>query len=61
MAAKSEVSSRQRERWDAAERAVLLGLRELGLPDVYRQRREYGAEDASWILTLPPEPSPGLM
>lgn len=38
------------ERWDAAERSVILGLAEHDLQDVFRALNGYGAQEASWIL-----------
>ncbi|WP_157465550.1 endonuclease/exonuclease/phosphatase family protein [Cellulomonas sp. Leaf395] len=38
-----------RERWDAAERSVMLGLAEHDLPDVYRALNGYSAAEASWV------------
>jgi exodeoxyribonuclease III len=37
-------------RWDAAERRVLVGLREFGLRDAYRSVHGYSGEAASWFL-----------
>ena len=38
-----------RERWDAAERSVVLGLADHDLGDVFRRLHGYWATDASWI------------
>ena len=38
------------DRWDAAEKAILLGLAEWDLADVYRRLHGYGPEEASWAL-----------
>ncbi len=38
------------ERWDAAERSLLLGLSDWGLPDVFRSRNGYGRRDVSWVM-----------
>ena len=38
-----------RERWDRAERSVLLGLAEYDLADVFRALNGYSATDASWV------------
>lgn len=37
------------ERWNAAERSVILGLADSDLPDVFRALNRYDAADASWI------------
>ena len=37
------------ERWDKAERSVVLGLGEHDLPDVYRALNGYTATDFSWF------------
>ncbi len=37
-------------RWDAAERGILLGLADLGMPDVFRAIYGYRPQPASWIL-----------
>jgi exonuclease III len=37
------------ERWDKAERSVVLGLDEHDLPDVFRALNGYTATDASWV------------
>jgi len=37
-------------RWDAAERDILLGLADLGMPDVFRALYGYQPQPASWIL-----------
>jgi exonuclease III len=37
-------------RWDAAERGILLGLADLGMPDVFRALYGYQPQPASWIL-----------
>ena len=37
-------------RWDAAERGILLGLADLGMPDVFRVLYGYQPQPASWIL-----------
>jgi endonuclease/exonuclease/phosphatase family metal-dependent hydrolase len=37
------------ERWDGAERSVVLGLAEHDLPDVFRALNGYTATDASWV------------
>ena len=37
------------ERWDKAERSVVLGLGEHDLPDVFRALNGYTATDASWL------------
>ncbi len=36
-------------RWDAAERAVLLGLREHGMVDVFRDLHGYSVAERSWV------------
>lgn len=38
------------ERWDAAERSVLVGLREWDLADVFRDLNGYERRDVSWVL-----------
>lgn len=38
------------ERWDAAERSLLLGLAEWDLPDVFRLLNGYGRRDVSWVF-----------
>jgi exonuclease III len=38
------------ERWDAAERSLLLGLAAWDLPDVFRLLNGYGRRDVSWVL-----------
>ena len=38
------------ERWDKAERSVVLGLGEHDLPDVFRALNGYTATDASWLV-----------
>jgi exonuclease III len=40
---------RHKERWDDAERSVVLGLAEHDLPDVFRALNGYTATDASWV------------
>ena len=40
---------KHRERWDAAERGVVLGLAEHDLPDTFRALNGYTATDASWV------------
>jgi exonuclease III len=37
------------ERWDNAERSIVLGLGEHDLPDVFRALNGYAASDASWF------------
>lgn len=37
-------------RWDQAERGILLGLADFGLPDVFRTLHGYGRQDFSWCL-----------
>jgi len=37
-------------RWDAAKRDILLGLADLGMPDVFRALYGYQPQPASWIL-----------
>ena len=37
-------------RWDAVERDILLGLADLGMPDVFRALYGYQPQPASWIL-----------
>ena len=37
------------ERWDKAERSVVLGLAEHDLPDVFRALNGYTATDSSWL------------
>ena len=38
------------DRWDAAERNILVGLAGFGLQDVFRSLHGYGVERASWVL-----------
>ena len=38
------------ERWDAAERSLLLGLAEWDLCDAFRLLNGYGRRDVSWVL-----------
>ncbi|MDX6587136.1 MAG: exodeoxyribonuclease [Solirubrobacterales bacterium] len=38
------------ERWDAAERSLLLGLAEWDLPDIFRGLNGYGRRDVSWVF-----------
>jgi exonuclease III len=38
------------ERWDAAERSLLIGLAEWDLGDVFRSLNGYGRRDVSWVL-----------
>ncbi|MDQ2675393.1 MAG: endonuclease/exonuclease/phosphatase family protein [Actinomycetota bacterium] len=38
------------ERWDAAERSLLLGLADWDLTDVFRSLNGYGRRDISWVL-----------
>jgi endonuclease/exonuclease/phosphatase family metal-dependent hydrolase len=38
------------ERWDAAERSLLVGLAEWDLADVFRSLNGYGRRDVSWVL-----------
>lgn len=38
------------QRWDSAERDVLVGLREFGLRDVFRALHGYEVQAASWVL-----------
>ena len=38
------------ERWDAAERGLLVGLRDWGLSDVFRQLNGYDRDDVSWVM-----------
>jgi len=38
------------ERWDAAERSLLVGLAEWDLSDVFRSLNGYGRRDVSWVL-----------
>ncbi len=38
------------ERWDAAERSLLLGLVEWDLPDIFRALNGYGRRDVSWVF-----------
>ena len=37
-------------RWDAAERGIVTGLRDIGMPDVFRELYGYELQPASWIL-----------
>lgn len=37
-------------RWDAAERGIVLGLADLGMPDVFRALYGYQPQPASWVL-----------
>jgi exonuclease III len=37
------------QRWDAAERSVVIGLADHDLPDVFRDLNGYSATDVSWI------------
>jgi exonuclease III len=37
-------------RWDAAERAILTGLGQSGMTDVFRSFHGYGSSPASWVL-----------
>ena len=37
-------------RWDAAERDILLGLADLGMPDVFRAVYGYQPQPASWTF-----------
>jgi exonuclease III len=39
------------ERWDAAERALVHGLRERGWLDAFRAVHGYGAREASWTFS----------
>ena len=41
-------------RWDAAERGIVLGLADLGMPDVFRTLYGYKPQPASWILKRGP-------
>ena len=38
------------ERWDAAERSLLTGLREWGMSDVFRELNGYDRRDVSWVF-----------
>src|SRR5436190_13018852 len=38
------------ERWDAAERSVLVGLREWDLADCFRELNGFDRRDVSWVL-----------
>lgn len=38
------------ERWDAAERSLLLGLTEWGFADVFRAMNGYDRRDVSWVF-----------
>lgn len=38
------------ERWDAAERSLVVGLREWDLPDVFRDLNGYERRDVSWVF-----------
>jgi len=42
--------ARDQERWDAAERSLLVGLAEWDLADVFRSLNGYGRRDVSWVL-----------
>jgi exodeoxyribonuclease III len=37
-------------RWDAAERGIITGLRDVRMPDVYRELHGYEPQPASWVL-----------
>jgi exonuclease III len=39
-----------RQRWDAAERSIVLGLAEHDLADVFRAVNGYSATDVSWVV-----------
>jgi exonuclease III len=38
------------ERWDAAERSLVVGLEEWGLRDVFRALNGYDRRDVSWVF-----------
>jgi len=38
------------ERWDAAERGLLLGLADWGMRDVFRELNGYDRDDVSWVM-----------
>ena len=40
----------EEERWDAAERSLLVGLEDWDLSDVFRALNGYGRRDLSWVL-----------
>ncbi len=38
------------QRWDAAERGLLVGLAEWDLPDIFRTLNGYDRDDVSWVM-----------
>lgn len=40
----------EEQRWDAAERSLLIGLGDWGLPDAFRALNGYGRRDVSWVF-----------
>lgn len=38
------------QRWDAAERSLLVGLAEYGIGDVFRELNGYDRDDVSWVM-----------
>ena len=43
------ISSRG-SRWDSAERGIIVGLADIGMPDVYRKVHGYQSMPSSWVL-----------